>query len=142
MRYGDRLAPLPVRAAPRSVQVTTANPQDNLFSCNTFRSGPRQKVLEFPQRPRADEVQWCDLFAKLLIPAHENSSVRKFYVSKDFREESGLLHIGLDEQSQESRPHDFERNSRKSRARTNVGEPTVFHRHRDGGKHTLAEMTI
>src|SRR5277367_238802 len=139
---GDWFAPLPVHAAARCVQVAAANPEDNLFRCNTFRGGPSQKRLKLTQSTRTDEVERCDFLAEFLVAADEHTRVRKFHISKDFRQESGFLHIRLDQQRQEVGTHYFEGNSGKSRTGAYVGEPTVFHRHCNDGKHTLTEVTI
>src|SRR6185437_9241559 len=134
---GDWFAPVPFRGRPSFLQIAATNPQNNLFSCNTVRSSPRFKKSKFADRSRAHIVQRSYLFAEFLVPANKDTSVRKFNISKDFRQKCGLFHIGLDQEGLESWPIDFQRNPGKTRSRTYVGEPTVFQRNSGSGVHTF-----
>ena len=77
MRDGDRFAPLPSPDLLNLGEVSSTNPENNLFCCYLFRTRPLKEAREFAERARANIIQGSDLLCKFLIAPPQNLCAAK-----------------------------------------------------------------
>jgi len=91
---GNGFAPVPLAAELADlIEVAAPDPENNLFGCNRLRGGPSEEGFEVAYGAGASKVERRNLLAKLFVAADKDLGFRKFNISKDFREESGLFHV-------------------------------------------------
>jgi hypothetical protein len=138
----DRFTPVPRPDLLDLWEIASPNPENNLFRCYLFRPCPIQKRRELTERARADIIERRDFLAKLFIAPRKNLYVSKSQFSSDFREKRDFLDVRFDDEDSQVWPDDLQGQTRKSGARSYVGEPTSFEGYSLGCIHAFTEMTI
>src|SRR5271165_2806912 len=142
LRHRHWLSPVPSPDLLDRFQVPPADPQNHGLRRNGLRASPLQEGAELAEGPGAGVIEWRHVFSHVLEAIHKHANIRKLQIPRDFREERGLLDARFDQEKLQIWTHNLHGEAGKAAARTNVGEPTVFHRHSHRGIHAFAEMTI
>src|SRR5713226_3720376 len=89
----NRILPQPSPYLLDLLDISATNPKNSLTCRNALGVGTAHKFVELTQCTRTNEIQWCNLFSKLLILADQHSRIRKAKLAYDLGQECSLFDV-------------------------------------------------
>jgi len=139
-RYSFRRVPMPSRSHLDSISLVVAQPQDQFPSRLERLDSPAHQERVAAERAAGNQIEAFRSRAPILKPRCHDIDIINTKRADGFRKKRGLFLIGFDKKKFNLRAKNLYRQSGKTTACTNVGQPTVSERHMARGEETFAEM--